>query len=266
MTNKKTIKRTTKKSTSSHALKLASKSKGKKAIKKIPQELQEAIYNKETLKNVYAIGSKFLKASVKTARAQEQLHLKFEKSTVAQTYELISLSASMLNEAKKNHVSLNITKLRRALFKFVQYDVATEVKQFEMAISRIADKAIQIFENPKFSISEKTAQLLDEKGNVISVAEIQKRKKASGKVVSRPNAKGKNQTQSLSEIQNAIAIIKGASAEMLKNVDLTALIEKLQKIDEVKRKEIKEKGNDHMKNVGVANLPKNAFANKSATV
>ena len=116
MTNKKTIKRTTKKSTSSHALKLASKSKGKKAIKKIPQELQEAIYNKETLKNVYAIGSKFLKASVK-----------FEKSTVAQTYELINLSASMLNEAKKNHVSLNITKLRRALFKFVQYDVATEV-------------------------------------------------------------------------------------------------------------------------------------------
>lgn len=254
MTNKKTIKRTTKKSTSSHALKLASKSKGKKAIKKIPQELQEAIYNKETLKNVYAIGSKFLKASVK-----------FEKSTVAQTYELINLSASMLNEAKKNHVSLNITKLRRALFKFVQYDVATEVKQFEVAIGRIADKAIQIFENPKFSISEKTAQLLDEKKNVISVAEIQKRKKASGKVVSRPNAKGKNQTQSLSEIQNAIAIIKGASAEMLKNVDLTDLIAKLQNIDEENAKEIKEKGNDHMKNVGVANLPKTAFANPKAS-
>lgn len=244
MTKNKTIKRTTKKSTSSHALKVASKSKGKKAIKKIPQELQEAIYNKETLKNVFAIGSKFLKASEK-----------FEKSTVTQTYELINLSASMLNEAKKNHVSLNITKLRRAIFKFVQYDVSTEVKQFEMAISRIADKAIQIFENPKFSISEKTAQLLDEKGNVISVAEIQKRKKASGKVTPRPNAKGKNQTQSLSEIQNAIAIIKGASAEMLKNVDLTDLIAKLQKIDEEKTSEINEEANSHMKKVGTAKMP-----------
>ena len=253
MTNKKNTKKTVRKSTSSHALKVASKSKGKKAIKKIPQELQEAIYSKETLKNVYAIGSKFLKASEK-----------FEKSTVAQTYELINLSASMLNEAKKNHVALNITKLRRALFKFVQYDVATEVKQFEMAISRIADKAFQLFENPKFSISEKTAQLLDENGNVISVAEIQKRKKASGKVVTRPNAKGKNQTQTLSEIQNAIVIIKGASAEMLKNVDLKSLIAKLETIQKEKVKEDKEKGNEHMKNVGVANLPKTAFSNPKA--
>ena len=84
-------------------------------------------------------------------------------------------------------------------------------------------------------------------------------------MVSRPNAKGKNQTQSLSEIQNAIAIIKGASAEMLKNVDLTDLIAKLQNIDEENAKEIKEKGNDHMKNVGVANLPKTAFANPKAS-
>ena len=253
MTNKKNTKKTVKKSTSSHALKVASKSKGKKAIKKIPQELQEAIYSKETLKNVYAIGSKFLKASEK-----------FEKSTVAQTYELINLSASMLNEAKKNHVALNITKLRRALFKFVQYDVTTEVKQFEMAIGRIADKAFELFEHPDFSISEKTAQLLDENGNVISIAEIQKRKKASGKLVTRPNAKGKNQTQTLSEIQNAIVIIKGASAEMLKNVDLKSLIAKLETIQKEKVKEDKEKGNEHMKNVGVANLPKTAFSNPKA--
>ena len=232
---------------------MASKSKGKKAIKKIPQELQEAIYSKETLKNVYAIGSKFLKATEK-----------FEKSTVAQTYELIKLSYSMLNEAKKNHVALNITKLRRALFKFVQYDVTTEVKQFEMAIGRIADKAFELFEHPDFSISEKTAQLLDENGNVISIAEIQKRKKASGKLVTRPNAKGKNQTQTLSEIQNAIVIIKGASAEMLKNVDLKSLIAKLETIQKEKVKEGKEKGNDHMKNIGIANLPKDAFSNPKA--
>jgi len=258
MTNKKNTKKTAKKSTSSHALKLASKSKGKKSIKKIPQELQEAIYNKETLKNVYAIGSKFLKASAK-----------FEKSTVAQTYELINLSASMLNEAKKNHVSLNITKLRRALFKFVQYDVATEVKQFEMAISRIADKAIQLFENPKFSVSEKTAQLLDEKKNVISIAEIQKRKKASGKVVSRPNAKGKNTTQVLSDMKNAITLLKEASSEMLKNIDskeLNELANKLLAVNSKQKVEAEETPNAHMKNVGVANLPKTAFANKSATI
>lgn len=255
MTKNKTVKKTVRKSTTSHSTKVAQKSNAKAKAKTVPQELQEGYYNKETLKNVYAIGSKFLKASEK-----------FEKSTVAQTVELINLSNSMINEAFKNHLELNKIKLKRALYKFTQYDVSTEVKQFEMALSRIVDKAFELFENPKFSVSEKTAQLLDEKGKVISIKEIQNRKKASGKVTPRPNADKKNKTQVLSDIKKAITLLKGASGDMLKNIEpneISGLITKLLAVNSSQVIEAKE-GSGNMKKIGEADLPKDLFTNPKA--
>jgi len=109
MTIKRTIK-TAKKSTSSHASKVAQKTVRAKAIK-LPKELQKNYYSEKTLIEIHAVG----KGLIKTFENAE-------KKSVSQKVELIRLTASMISEASQNKLVLSKEQIRNALYHFTGYD------------------------------------------------------------------------------------------------------------------------------------------------
>lgn len=187
MTKAKTTKKTVKKSTSSHASKVAQKTVKAKALK-LPQELQKNYYSEKTLTEIYAVG----KGLIKTYENAEQ-------KSVSQKVELIRLTASMISEASKNKLVLSKDQIRNALYHFTGYDKSKNLASFVMAIKRIIDASMTLFENPKFSIDNKTAQILDAKKKVVSVKAMDTKNK--GKSRNRDNKK--NEVATLSKAKES---------------------------------------------------------------
>ena len=187
MTKAKTTKKTVKKSTSSHASKVAQKTVKAKALK-LPQELQKNYYSEKTLTEIYAVG----KGLIKTYENAEQ-------KSVSQKVELIRLTASMISEASKNKLVLSKDQIRNALYHFTGYDKTKNLASFVMAIKRIIDASMTLFENPKFSIDNKTAQILDAKKKVVSVKAMDTKNK--GKSRNRDNKK--NEVATLSKAKES---------------------------------------------------------------
>lgn len=187
MTKAKTTKKTVKKSTSSHASKVAQKTVKAKALK-LPQELQKNYYSEKTLTEIYAVG----KGLIKTYENAEQ-------KSVSQKVELIRLTASMISEASKNKLVLSKDQIRNALYHFTGYDKSKNLASFVMAIKRIIDASMTLFENPKFSIDSKTAQILDAKKKVVSVKAMDTKNK--GKSRNRDNKK--NEVATLSKAKES---------------------------------------------------------------
>lgn len=248
-----TIKRhvkTTKKSTTSHASKVAQKSVKAKALK-LPKELQKNYYSEKTLTEIYAVG----KGLIKTYENAEQ-------KSVSQKVELIRLTASMISEASKNKLVLSKDQIRNALYHFTGYDKSKQLHSFVMAIKRIIDASMTLFENPKFSIDNKTAQILDAKKKVVSVKAMDTKNK--GKSRNRDNKK--NEVATLSKARESLEYLNN-NPQFLQNLDLNDLTDFLNTLETVvnsRTVEADEDPNPQMKNVGVATLSKNAFANKSA--
>lgn len=187
MTIKRTIKKTAKKSTSSHVSKVAQKSVRAKAIK-LPLELQKNYYSEKTLIEIHAVG----KGLIKTFENAE-------KKSVSQKVELIRLTASMITEASQNKLVLSKEQIRNALYHFTGYDKSKNLASFVMAIKRIIDASMTLFENPKFSIDEKTAQILDAKKKVVSVKAMDTKNKGA----SRNRDNKKNEVATLSKAKES---------------------------------------------------------------
>ena len=187
MTIKRTTKKTVKKSTSSHSSKVAKKSVKAKAIK-LPKELQKNYYSEKTLTEIFAVG----KGLIKTFENAE-------KKSVSQKVELIRLTAQMISEASKNKLVLSKDQIRNALYHFTGYDKSKNLASFVMAIKRIIDASMTLFENPKFSIDENTAQILDAKKKVVSVKAMDTKNK--GKSRNRDNKK--NEVATLTKAQES---------------------------------------------------------------
>lgn len=185
-TIKRTIK-TAKKSTSSHSSKVAKKSVKVKTIK-LAKELQKNYYSEKTLTEIFAVG----KGLIKT-------YENAEKKSVSQKVELIRLTAQMISEANKNKLELSKDQIRNALYHFTGYDKSKQLHSFVMAIKRIIDASMTLFENPKFSIDDKTAQILDAKKKVVSVKEMDSKNK--GKSRNRDNKK--NEVATLSKAKES---------------------------------------------------------------
>ena len=164
-TIKRTIK-TAKKSTSSHSSKVAKKSVKTKALK-LPKELQKNYYSEKTLTEIFSVG----KGLIKTFENAE-------KKSVSQKIALLKLTVQMITEANKNKLALSKEQLRNALYHFTGYDKSKQLHSFVMAMKRIIDASVILFENPKFSIDERTAQILDAKKNVLSVKDMDKKNKS----------------------------------------------------------------------------------------
>tara|TARA_R100001460_G_scaffold11351_1_gene26608 strand:+ start:1341 stop:2069 length:729 start_codon:yes stop_codon:yes gene_type:complete len=186
MTKNKTTKKTTKKSTSSHSSKVAQKTVKAKALK-LPKELQKNYYSEKTLTEIFSVG----KGLIKTFENAE-------KKSVSQKISLIKLTVQMITEAKKNNLVLSKDQLRNALYHFTGYDKSKQLHSFVMAMKRIIDASMTLFENPKFSIDEKTAQILDAKKKVLSVKNMDKKNKTRNRDTK------KNEVSTLSEATQAI--------------------------------------------------------------
>jgi len=187
MTNKKNTKKTVKKSTSSHASKVAKKSVKAKALK-LPLELQRNYYSEKTLVEIHSVGKGFIK-SFET----------FEKKSVPQKIELIKLTAQMLVEAKKNKLELTRDSLRSAIYHFTGYDKSKQLHNFVMAIKRIINNAFTLLEHDKNSIDEKTGQILDKDKKVIST----KKQDEKNKGTSRNRDTKKNEVATLSKAKES---------------------------------------------------------------
>jgi hypothetical protein len=250
MTIKRTIKKTVRKSTSSHSSKVAKKSVKAKALK-LPLALQRNYYSEKTLVEVHAVGKGFIKA-----------HETFEKKSVTQKIELIKLTAQMIVEAKKNKLELNKDTLRDALYHFTGYDKSKQLHSFVVAIKRIINNAFELLDDKKNSIDEKTGQILDKDKKVISA----KKQDAKYKGTSRNRDNKKNEVATLSKARESLEYLNN-NPQFLQNLDLDDLTDFLNTLESVvnsRTVEAKEDPNPQMKNVGVATLSKNAFANKSA--
>ena len=248
-TIKRTIK-TAKKSTSSHSSKVAKKSVKAKALK-LPKELQKNYYSEKTLTEIFSVG----KGLIKTFENAE-------KKSVTQKIALLKLTVQMITEAKKNRLELSKDQIRNALYHFTGYDKSKQLHSFVMAIKRIIDASMTLFENPKFSVDEKTGQILDAKKKVVSVKDMDKKNK------SRNRDNKKNEVATLSKARESLTYLKD-NPQFLQNLeleDLTDLLNTLEIVVNSRTVEGEEEPNPQMKNVGVANLPKTAFANKSATI
>lgn len=238
-TIKRTIK-TAKKSTSSHSSKVAQKTVKAKAIK-LPQELQKNYYSEKTLTEIFAVG----KGLIKT-------YENAEKKSVSQKVELIRLTAQMISEASKNKLVLSKDQIRNALYHFTGYDKSKNLASFVMAIKRIIDASMTLFENPKFSIDEKTAQILDSKKKVVSVKSLDK--KNSGKSRVRPTKK--NEVSTLTEANQSVDYLNN-NPRFLGEIDiekLELLILNASEAFEKRTKEAVEKANPQM--TGKAQMPK----------
>ena len=184
---KKLVKKTAKKSTSSHSSKVAQKTVKAKAIK-LPKELQKNYYSEKTLTEIFAVG----KGLIKTFENAE-------KKSVSQKVELIRLTAQMISEASKNKLVLSKDQIRNALYHFTGYDKSKQLHSFVMAIKRIIDASMTLFENPKFSIDENTAQILDAKKKVVSVKNMDTKNKGT----SRNRDNKKNEVATLSKAKES---------------------------------------------------------------
>lgn len=238
-----------KKSTSSHAIKIASKS-AKKTTAKISDECMKNYYSPKTLEKVYAVGNSFLKA-----------HLRFEKSTASQKVELVKLSGYMIIEAKKNKLILDRKMLQKALYHFIGYEGFTDNKAFMMSIKRVIDATFYLFENKNTSITE-AGQILDSKGKVVPVKELDK--KSSTKPTRNRETK-KNQVSTLTQLVEALAVIK-THKNLIKDVPqemVSKTIELLQENMVEAIVEAKEEPNSQMKTIGDAKMPN--FSNSRAT-
>ena len=238
-TIKRTIK-TAKKSTTSHSTKVAQKTVKAKAIK-LPQELQKNYYSEKTLTEIFAVG----KGLIKT-------YENAEKKSVSQKVELIRLTAQMISEASKNKLVLSKDQIRNALYHFTGYDKSKQLHSFVMAIKRIIDASMTLFENPKFSIDEKTAQILDAKKKVISVKSLDKKNSGKGRV--RPTKK--NEVSTLTEANQSVDYLNN-NPRFLGEIDiekLELLILNASEAFEKRTKEAVEKANPQM--TGKAQMPK----------
>lgn len=238
-----TIKRhvkTAKKSTTSHSTKVAQKTVKAKAIT-LPKELQKNYYSEKTLTEIFAVG----KGLIKT-------YENAEKKSVSQKVELIRLTAQMISEANKNKLALSKDQIRNALYHFTGYDKSKQLHSFVMAIKRIIDASMTLFENPKFSIDDKTAQILDAKKKVVSVKSLDK-KNSKGKRV-RPTKK--NEVSTLTEANQSIDYLNN-NPRFLGEIDiekLELLILNASEAFEKRTKEAVEKANPQM--AGKAQMPK----------
>lgn len=160
-------KKEAKKSTSSHSSKVARKSVTR-VTKKLPLELQKNYYSEKTLAEVLAVGTGYLKA-----------HLQFDKKTTSQKVTLVKLSLDMVAEAKKNKLILDRPKLRNALYHFTGYKTEMNNKNFMMSIKRVIDATFYLLENDKSSISNE-GQIIDSKGKVVPVKELDKKSSTKG--------------------------------------------------------------------------------------
>ena len=122
-----------------------------------------------------------------------------KKKSVSQKVELIRLTAQMISEASKNKLVLSKDQIRNALYHFTGYDKSKNLASFVMAIKRIIDASMTLFENPKFSIDENTAQILDAKKKVVSVKAMDTKNK--GKSRNRDNKK--NEVATLTKAQES---------------------------------------------------------------
>lgn len=250
MTIKRTTKKTVRKSTSSHSSKVAKKTVTR-VTKKLPLELQKNYYSEKTLAEVLAVGTGYLKA-----------HLQFEKKTTSQKVTLVKLSLDMVTEAKKNKLILDRKKLQNALYHFTGYKTELNNKNFMMSIKRVIDATFYLMENNKASISDE-GQILDNKGKVVPVKELDK--KSSSKP-SRNRDNKKNEVATLSKAKESLQYLMD-NPQFLQNLDINDLTDfqnTLETVVNSRTVEADEEPNPQMKNVGVATLSKNAFANKSA--
>jgi len=238
MTNKKNTKKTVKKSTSSHASKVAKKSVKAKALK-LPKELQKNYYSEKTLTEIFSVG----KGLIKTFENAE-------KKSVSQKIALLKLTVQMITEAKKNNLVLSKEQLRNALYHFTGYDKSKQLHSFVMAMKRIIDASIILFENPKFSIDEKTAQILDAKKNVLSVKDMDKKNKTRNRDTK------KNEVATLSKARESLDYLKD-NPQFLQNLDLedlTDLLNTLESVVDSRTAENEEEPNPQMK--GIVEMPK----------
>lgn len=238
-----------KKSTSSHSLKIASKT-AKKITAKISDECMKSYYSPKTLEKVYAVGNSFLDA-----------HKRFEKRTASQKVELVRLSGHMIIEAKKNRLALDRYTLRSALYHFIGYKSSDDNKAFMMSIKRVIDATFYLFENKNTSITDE-GQILDSKGKVVPVKELDK--KSSSKPTRNRETK-KNQVSTLTELVEALAVIK-THKNLIKDVPqemVSKTIELLQENMVEAIIEAKEEPNKQMKTIGDAKMPN--FSNSRAT-
>ena len=246
-------KKTVRKTTSSHSTKVALKRNGKN-LKPIANEFNRSYYDEKTLTSLYAVSSSYFKSFTS-----------FEAKSLNTKLELISLIKSMLNEAKANHLTIHKSKVRKVVYHFTEYHPSEENKTFEMALGRLINQAYELFENAKWTISNK-GQLLDENKKVVSVKAMNEKRKAKGEVAPRPTATGKNETsKKLSELIQALGIIESHKGFIkdVEQIQIAQAILTLQTHQVEGIVEAKEDPNPQMK--GIGKMPKNiSFANPKA--
>ena len=246
----RTIK-TAKKSTSSHASKVASKSK-KVSTAKVKPYLEKARYEKETIKDVYAVGQGMIK-----------FYQGVDKKEAISIASLTLLSVDLINQGLKSNISLNKDTLREVLYEFTGYKGSMNIPSFAMAIKRVNEKAILItdpkYKNLGLNLNEKTNQVVDKKGNVFSVKKIDEAMKEKG-VNTRKRNSNKNSVNTLSELEQGITAIFN-NAKFLEHVANEKLAKLSLLITTAMAKqsiEVAEEPNT-MKKIGEMKLPKNAF-------